>query len=213
MKKHLKFLVPALFCLAFTTIAYYPIDGYTRTGIKRLLRVELIKNGVIKEPNTLPPGAMKSYMDISLNLTAKKNDSTNSFFKVNDNFQSEINGLFRGLDKSYSIAVLDISDPENLRFAKRNETAGYQPGSVGKIAVLVALFTQLANIYPDSFEKRLELLRTKSVKAGQWGMTDSHTIPIFNIETNKLLKRQVIPSDVFSLFEWYANLSFPIGQL
>ena len=51
-------------------------------------------------------------------------------------------------------------------------------------------------------EKRIELLRTKSVQAGQWGMTDSHTVPIFNIETNKLVKRTVIPSDVFTLFEW-----------
>jgi hypothetical protein len=60
----------------------------------------------------------------------------------------------------------------------------------------------LAKIYPDSFEDRIKLLREKSVKAGPWGMTDEHTIPIFDIETNKLVKRQVIPSDVFTLFEW-----------
>ncbi len=46
------------------------------------------------------------------------------------------------------------------------------------------------------------LLRNKSVKAGVWGLTDEHTIPIYNIETNKLVKRQVIASDVFTLFEW-----------
>ena len=84
----------------------------------------------------------------------------------------------------------------------RNETLGYQPGSVGKIAVLNGLFTQLAKIYPDDFEKRLELLRNKSVKSGVWGLTDEHTVPIFNIETNKLVKRQVVASDVFTLFEW-----------
>jgi hypothetical protein len=33
-------------------------------------------------------------------------------------------------------------------------------------------------------------------------MTDEHTVPIYNIETKKLVKRQVIPSDVFTLFEW-----------
>jgi len=96
---------------------------------------------------------------------------------------------------------LDISDLNNIRYAHRNETSGYQPGSVGKIAVLVALFEQLANIYPDSFDKRIELLKNKSVKAGAWGLTDSHTVPIYNIETQKLLKRQVIASDVFTLFE------------
>ncbi len=70
------------------------------------------------------------------------------------------------------------------------------------LAVLTGLFTQLAKIYPDNFEMRLDLLRNKSVKAGQWGLTDEHTIPIYNIETKKLVKRQVIASDVFTLFEW-----------
>ena len=122
--------------------------------------------------------------------------------QVNEDFQKEINALFRGLDKSYSLTVLDISDPKNVRYAERNETAGYQPGSVGKLAVLNGLFTQLAKIYPDSFEQRTELLKNKSVKAGVWGLTDEHTIPIFNIEKNTLVKRQVIASDVFTLYEW-----------
>ena len=189
-------------CSAFTTFNYYPIDGYAHTGIKRLKRLELIKSGELKDGTKIPAGALKNYMDINLNLTSKKEDSLSSFFTVDEEFQKEINDLFRGLDKSYSITILDISDEDNLRYAKRNETLGYQPGSVGKLAVLTGLFTQLAKIYPDDFEKRLNLLKTKSVKAGVWGLTDEHTIPIYNIETQKLVKRQVIASDVFTLFEW-----------
>ena len=189
-------------CSAFTTFNYYPIDGYAHTGIKRLKRLELIKSGELKDGTKIPAGALKNYMDINLNLTSKKEDSLSSFFTVDEEFQKEINDLFRGLDKSYSITILDISDEDNLRYAKRNETLGYQPGSVGKLAVLTGLFTQLAKIYPDDFEKRLNLLKTKSVKAGFWGLTDEHTIPIYNIETQKLVKRQVIASDVFTLFEW-----------
>jgi len=202
MKKYIVLLVIVLICTAFTTVTLYPIDGYTHTGIKRLKRLELIKSGEIVETTKLPEGAFKSYLDIQLNLLSKKNDSIDSFFQVDENFQKEINNLFKGLDKSYSITVLDISDEENIRYAKRNETVGYQPGSVGKLAVLTGLFTQLAKIYPDNFEKRLDLLRNKSVKAGQWGLTDEHTIPIYTIETKKLVKRQVIASDVFTLFEW-----------
>ena len=188
--------------MAFTTLNYYPIDGYAHTGIKRLKRLELIKSGEIKDAAALPLGAMKSYMDIQLNLVNQKEDSLSEFLQVDEAFQNEISALFRGLDKSYSLAVLDISDDANTRYAKRNETAGYQPGSVGKLAVLTGLFTQLSKIYPDDFEKRLELLRNKSVKAGVWGLTDEHTVPIYNIETQKLVKRQVIASDVFTLFEW-----------
>ncbi|PHN94176.1 hypothetical protein CSC80_02135 [Maribacter sp. 6B07] len=202
MKKIIVLLVVVLSASAFTTYKYYPIDGYERTGIKRLKRLELIKSGEIKDASALPVGAMKSYNDIQLNLLSRKNDSAMGLMQVDADFQKEISALFRGLDKSYSLTVLDISDPENVRYAERNETAGYQPGSVGKLAVLLGLFTQLEKIYPDSFEKRTELLKNKSVKAGVWGLTDEHTIPIYNIEKNTLVKRQVIASDVFSLYEW-----------
>lgn len=197
MKHYLKIAVVAILSWTFVGMNPYPIDGYSRTGIKRLLRFERIKSGVIKENLNLPSGALKSYNEIALSLTSKKKDSMAQFLIKDENFNKEINDLFYGLDKSYSLSVIDISDVNNIRYAARNESAGYQPGSVGKLAVLTGLFTQLAKIYPDSFEKRIELLRTKSVKAGQWGMTDEHTVPIFNIETNKLVKRTVIPSDVF----------------
>ncbi len=202
MKKIIVLLIVVLSASAFTTYKYYPIDGYERTGIKRLKRLELIKSGELKDATALPAGALKSYSDIQLNLLSRKSDSAMGLMQVNEDFQKEISALFRGLDKSYSLTVLDISDPENVRYAERNETAGYQPGSVGKLAVLVGLFTQLEKIYPDSFEKRTELLKNKSVKAGIWGLTDEHTIPIYNIEKNTLVKRQVIASDVFSLYEW-----------
>jgi beta-lactamase class A len=202
MKKYSILLLVVFVASAFTTYNYYPIDGYELTGIKRLKRLELIKKGEIKDAATLPAGAMKSWSDIKLNLLDRKADSAMGLMTIDENFQKEINALFRGLDRSYSLAVLDISDPNNIRYAERNETAGYQPGSVGKLAVLHALFVQLAKIYPDSWEKRTELLKNKSVKSGVWGQTDTHTIPIYNIEKNTLVKRQVISSDVFTLYEW-----------
>ena len=202
MKKIIIVLVLVLICSAFTTATFYPIDGYEHTGIKRLKRLELIKSGEIVEKQTLPEGAFKSYLDITLNLKEKASDSLHCFFKENDAFQKEISSLFRGLDKSYSLTVMDITDLNNIRYAHRNETSGYQPGSVGKLAVLIGLFNQLSKIYPDDFDKRIQLLKTKVVKAGVWGLTDEHTIPIYNIETKKLVKRQVIASDTFTLFEW-----------
>lgn len=202
MKKIILILAVVFLSAAFTTATLYPIDGYEYTGIKRLKRLELIKSGELKDATTLPPGALKSFSEIQLNLFERNEDSLAQFLSIDPTFQEEINGLFRGLDKSYSVAILDITDPKNTRYAERNSSAGYQPGSVGKLAVLVGLFNQLAKIYPDSFDDRIALLKTKVVKSGQWGMTDEHTIPIYNIETKKFVKRQVIPSDEFSLFEW-----------
>ncbi|WP_299779420.1 serine hydrolase [uncultured Formosa sp.] len=202
MKKIILLIAIVFVCSAFTTVMVYPIDGYEYTGIKRLKRLELIKSGEIVEKQSLPEGAFKSYVDINLNLKEKAADSLHCFFKENPTFQKEISDLFRGLDKSYSLAVLDITNLNDIKYAHRNETSGYQPGSVGKLAVLVGLFDQLAKIYPENFDKRIALLKTKVVKAGVWGLTDEHTIPIYNIETKKLVKRQVIASDEFSLFEW-----------
>ncbi len=202
MKKYILLFLVLIMGSAFTTYTYYPIDGYELTGIKRLKRLELIKNGELKNTTPLPAGAMKSWSEIELNLLERKADSAMGLMTVDPDFQKEINTLFRGLDRSYSLAVLDISDPNTIRYAERNETAGYQPGSVGKLAVLHALFVQLAKIYPDSWEKRTELLKNKSVKSGVWGQTDEHTIPIYNIEKKTFVKRQVISSDVFTLYEW-----------
>jgi hypothetical protein len=196
--------LPVLFVLLLALT--YPIDGYERTGIKRLKRLELIQSGELKTTTPLPAGALRSWEDIHLNLAVLNKDSANTFFKEDAKLQQEISTLFRGLDKSYSLSILDISDPANVRYAHRNETLGYQPGSVGKLAVLVAIFTQLQKIYPDSWDNRVALLRNKSVKAGVWGLTDEHTVPIYNIEKNTLVKRQVIASDVFTLYEWVDHM-------
>lgn len=189
--------------LTILLLAFYPIDGYEITGIRRLKRLELIQKGEIKSPSTpLPPGALKTYDQISLHLQSRSGDSVAALLHADPELQAGVNSLFRGLDKSYSLALIDISDPDNIRYAQRNHQAGYQPGSVGKIAVLHALFYYLKCIYPHSWEQRTELLKNKSVQAGVWGLTDEHTIPIYNIEKNSLVKRQVIPGDVFTLYEW-----------
>ncbi|MEZ4932037.1 MAG: hypothetical protein R2788_07960 [Saprospiraceae bacterium] len=80
--------------------------------------------------------------------------------------------------------------------------AGVFNRSVGKLAVITGLFCELENIYPDSFEQRRNLLKTKFVKAGQWALHDEHTVPFYDPETKKFFKRQVQAGDVFSLYEW-----------
>ena len=207
MKKYSLILIVLLFSMGFTANHfYYPIDGYEYTGIKRLKRLELIKSGEIKGDIKLPEGALKSWSEIQLNLTSRKSDSVGALLVEDEEFQNEIGTVFKGLPRSYSLAVMDMSNPDSLRYASRNETAGYQPGSVGKLAVLTGLFTQLAKVYPNSFEKRTELLKNKSVKAGGWGLTDHHTIPVYNIEKNTFVKRRVVASDVFTLYEWVDHM-------
>ncbi|HZV68487.1 MAG TPA: hypothetical protein VFG10_03055 [Saprospiraceae bacterium] len=194
-------LVLFMICVFITNGPTYPIDGYPYTNIRRLSYLEKVQSGELK--GTLPPsGGMKSIFDIHLSLTGTKGDSLDSIPEVDAELQKAINKLFPRLNENYSIALLDISPGRPTRYASRKETMGYQPGSVGKLAVLTGFFTELAKIYPDSFEMRQDLLCTKEVRAGSWALYDEHTVPIFNTITDVLKKRQVQAGDVFLLYEW-----------
>ncbi|MFH6984482.1 serine hydrolase [Marinoscillum sp. 108] len=183
----------------------YPIDGYELTGIRRLKRLELIMAGELKEGKPIS-GAQKSISDIKLNLLGAKGDSLEALPATDAKFQKSVNALFPNLDESYSLALLDITPGRPMRYASRKENLQYQPGSVGKIAVATGFFAELSKIYPDSFDQRRALLRDRSVRAGKWAMYDEHTVPIFDLETRKQVKRTVVETDVFSLYEWLDHM-------
>jgi hypothetical protein len=197
MKTFITFTFIALSTLVATMI--YPIDGYDSTGIKRLYRLQKMEKDSITNKR-IPNGAYLKLNDIKLNLLSRKQDSLGALLVEDPEFARAIARITPG--GNYSLAVLDMSDPENLKYAAHRENAGYQPGSVGKIAVLNGFFNELAETYPDDFALRTGLMCNKRVKARYWGTGDHHTIPIYDIEKDKLTKRQVVASDEFSLYEW-----------
>lgn len=179
----------------------YPVDGYETTGIRRLLYQQMVLNGELKG-SVQKEGALLRLNDIKLNLLGSKGESLESLPPTNEQLQKSIDALFPNLDESYSIAVLDITPGYPFRYAKRKEKQGYQPGSVAKLIVAAALFNEIQKMYPGSFEKRQQLLKTKYVRGGKWVNYDEHTIPIFNPETKQFKKRVAVESDVFNLYEW-----------
>lgn len=200
-----KFIAATLLGSIFLVQPQYPIDGYELSGIKRLKRLQLVLDGSVKDTKPIE-GARLSIKDVKLNLTGNRGDSLNAMPNTDPVLQKALNSLFPNLDESYSIAVLDISNGKPIRYASRKEKGQYQPGSVGKIAVAAGFFTELRKIYPNDFAKAQQLMKTKRVTAGKWVMTDSHTVPFFNPETNEFFKRTVIETDVFSLFEWLDHM-------
>ncbi len=190
--------------LLLTASFTYPIDGYLFTGIRRLLRLELVEKGELKETSyVLPEGAKRRMGDICLQLyDTPKGDSLKSLPAPDPALQKGLNAIFPVLHESYSLALIDITPGRPIRYAQRQPDRGFQPGSVGKLAVINALFCELENIYPASFEKRQELLKNKFVRGGRWAVYDEHTVPFFDPETHKLVKRQVQEKDIFSLYEW-----------
>ncbi|MEZ4850788.1 MAG: serine hydrolase [Bacteroidia bacterium] len=185
-----------------STVFSYPIDGYLFSGIRRVLRLQLILNGELKDT---PPikGAQKSIADIKLNLLqTPKGDSLTSLPEPDPGLQKALSSVFPNLHESYSIALMDITPGRPIRYASRQESRGFQPGSVGKLAVITGLFCELETIFPDSFEQRIELIKNKMVRGGGWAVYDEHTVPFYDPETKKFFKRQVNQNDVFSIFEW-----------
>ena len=194
------FLILLFWGLTFP-MAPYPIDGYDSTGIRRLKRLELIEKDSIKGKK-LVPGALKTLNDIRLNLLWTWTHSLDEILVRDSLLQHKIKKLFPHRDKSYGLALLDITKGEDFRYAQIKPTRGYQPGSVGKLVVISGFFNELEKIYPYQYEERQKLLKTKFVRAGKWAIYDEHTVPFFDPETKKFFKRQVRESDVFSLYEW-----------
>ena len=190
-----------LLCFSVEIFAY-PIDGYSLTGIRRLLYLELLCKGELK--GRLPEkGGQKNLADIQLRLhNSSKGDSLYALPGIDSAFQKGLEDLLPNLHDSYSVAVMDISPGQPVRYAARQENRGFQPGSVGKLAVISGLFCELQNLLPASFEERRELLKNRVVKAGGWAVYDHHTVPFFNPEDKKYFKRQVNEKDEFTLYEW-----------
>ena len=179
----------------------YPIDGYYYTGIDRLAyQYKTYKDST--QVSKLKPGSFLMLNDISLNLL----EAPKSWPDEDETLQSKVDGIFRYLEPQYSVSIMDISDPENILYAGRKEEVGYQPGSVGKLAVAAGFFTALHSVYGDNWEHIRGILFTKKVKAGQWVIHDHHTIPLYDIAKDKLTNRQAIPSDVFSVYEWIDHM-------
>ncbi len=179
----------------------YPYDGYFMTGIRRLLRLQLVMAGVIQDKKPVP-GAQKTLSEIKLNLMNTKGDSLSVFPKADPALQKTINSLFPNMDESYSVCLLDITPGKPTRYAYRQDKRGFMPGSVAKLAVIAGLFNQLAILYPDSFKKRQEVMKNRMVRAGKWANYDEHTAPFYNPETQVLTKKVVTENDIFSLYEW-----------
>ena len=201
--KYINYTTIGLLILLSFSFTTYPIDGYERTGIKRLYQLRQMQIDSVPY-NRIPFGAYKSLNEIKLNLTKRLEDSVNLLLVEDDAFARNIKRLVPS--GAYSLSVMDMTNPNDLKYAAHRENVGYQPGSVGKLAVLNAVFTQMAKVCPNSFDDRIMYLKDIKVSSRYWGTGDHHTVPIYDIERDKLIKRIVQADDTFSLFEWLDHM-------
>jgi hypothetical protein len=194
--------IPAL--LTFTLLAVsttaltYPLDGYKETGIRRVEGARLANEGLALG-GTQPPGALLTTEQVDLRLL---NHENLTLPKADPAFTAQIKDLLGPNADRYGVAVLDLTDPKNPRYAEHRGDARQNVASIGKLLVALGLFQALADTWPDDLERRQEVLRDTVMTADDFSHSDHHTIRIFDVEERTLVRRPIQDGDQGSLWEY-----------
>ena len=139
----------------------YPLDGFPWTGIVRLEAFRLASAGTGR-PSFLTEGEMQPSDWIRLGLVDRSGFSIPA---ADPALSRQIKELIGSDARSYGVAVLDWTDPAQPRYAAVNTDRPQNPGSVGKIMVLLAWFQALADLHPDDVAARQRLLYETEIVA------------------------------------------------
>ncbi len=184
---------------AFPQLALgYPLDAYEQTGILRLEAYRLAQTGKVRG-RLLPPGAQLKSEDIRLRLI----DYPDFEIPVpNAALSASIQALLGEDADGYAIAVLDLTDPANPRYAAHNAEQNQNPGSVGKLMVGLAWFQALADAYPDDTRARDALLKNTHHVADAFIRSDSHKVPFWKPGDREVEYRPIREGDDGNLWTW-----------
>ena len=198
----MKYILFFIYILTLLSIAgtglSYPLDAYPETGIRRLEAARLAVFG--KMPGRQQPaGALLPTAMVDLRML---NHPNFNLPEPDPEFTDRIRQLLGDKADRYGIAVLDLSDQDHPRYAEHRADYKQNVGSVGKIAVAVALFQALADIYPDDSEARVRLLRDTVITADEFIQRDHHEVRIFDPDTGARSFRPLQIGDQGSLWEY-----------
>jgi len=175
----------------------YPLDGYAETGIRRVEGARLANEGVVRDSKQ-PPGALLPTAAVDLRLLGHRGLDLPP---ADPAFTAKVVDILGAEADRYGLAVLDLSDPANPRYAEHRGDYTQNVGSVGKLVVATALFQAMADTWKDP-QKRRDVLRNTQVTADAFAHWDHHTIRLFDPATNTLVRRPVRDGDTGSLWEW-----------
>ena len=192
-------LIPGLVTLLLPGAALaYPLYGSEDSGIRRLEQARLAHEGVIEGKKKVS-GELLSNEQVELRLLDRQDFSLPA---ADPAFTKEIVALLGGNRDRYSISVLDLSEPENPRYAEHHGDVARNPGSVGKIIVGTGVFQALADAYPDDIEKRLAVLRDTVITADEFIIKDGHKVRFWIPATREFFRRPLQIGDQGSLYEY-----------
>jgi hypothetical protein len=198
-------------CIALTAATAswgwaYPLDGYESTGITRLEAYRLAQEGKLRA-RIQPPGALLKTADIELRLADRKDFTLPA---VDEKFRADVKRLLVHDPQGYGIAVLDLSDRARPRYCEVRGNYRANPGSVGKVLIAQGLFQALADLYPDSIEDRLRILRTTMVTADDFIVSNHHVVPLWQPDQPKITYRRLKIGDranLYTYLDWMLSAS------
>ncbi len=184
----------------------FPLDGADETGIARLEGYRLAQQGKIAG-NRLFKGAQLSSDKIELRLILQHNFAP---LTVDAEFTRKVVKLLGSEVDHYSISLMDMSNPKQFRYMGHNADKIRNPGSVGKLLVVLAIFQALADIYPDDIDARHRLLRDSFITADAFIRFDHHRVPFWLPEEMRLKKRPLAEGDranFWTYLDWSLSAS------
>lgn len=205
--KQLKLLTIIILLLTGVPAVWgYPLDGYPTTGIIRLEGFRLAQNGTVRG-RQLPAGALLNLEQVDLRMP---DQADFQIPPVDPEFTAKVKQLFGNEADRYAISLIDLSDPENPRYVEHRGDYQANPGSVGKLIVVLGIFQALADIYPDDIEARRKVLRNTVVTADAFIISDHHKAPFWELGGPKIWYRPIQEGDRASLWtylDWMLSAS------
>ncbi|MCD6527373.1 MAG: serine hydrolase [Desulfuromonas sp.] len=196
-----------LLLLVWTTpVCGYPLDGTDYTGITRLQADHLVQQGQMKGRH-LPKGALLPLAAVDIRL---EQQSQLVIPEIDLEFQAELVALLGEDADNYALAVLDLSDPAQPRYAEHHGDADYSPGSLGKLMIVLGIFQALADLYPDDIAAREQILRHTQVTADQFIRDDFHRAPFWQPGDPYIRYRKICQGDSNNLWgtlDWMMSAS------
>jgi len=198
-----------LFCILMAWAGQgwsYPLDGYPYTGILRLEGFRLAQKSQVQGIK-IHAGARLDSDQVDLRLAERLDFELP---QIDADFTGAVEKFLGDEADHYAVAVLNLSDPDNPKYAEHNGSQPSNVGSVGKLLVALGVFQALADIYPDDIDGRLKILRSATVTADHFIQTDHHIVPFWNVGAKKISYRPLQIGDRASLWtylDWMLSAS------
>lgn len=191
-------------CAALATLGLaaslhaYPLDGVEDSGIRRLEGYALAQ----QRPTgpKLSPGALLGSADIELGLLGRDVPEFDTL-PPDSELVETLRRIFADRDPSYAVVIVDISDPNRIRWGGLRPDTRQNVGSVGKLVTMAGFFHVLREVFPN-IEDRKRILATTMARGGDWVLVDEHDVPRFDAEAGTNRFARLAPADEFHLSEW-----------